>query len=246
MSSLPGAVTGALLPLERVVLVTGNYGSGKSEVAVNWVLHLARAGLRDLAIADLDVVNPYFRCREAREPLEEAGVRVVAPKGELFHSERPIILPEIKGLLQRSDGVALLDVGGDDVGARVLHSFSGSFPPHEMLQVVNAFRPFTDTLAGCLRIQEEIQEASGLRVTGIVGNAHLMDDTTVDDVMRGVELAARVADHGGQRLRFVTAARSMAGEVERRCGLTVLALDRWLVPPWKPPPQRTVGPLFKV
>jgi hypothetical protein len=241
----PGAATGALLPLERLVLVTGNYGSGKSEVAVNWALHLARAGLRDLAIADLDVVNPYFRCREARVPLEEAGVRVVAPLGEHFHSELPIILPEIKGLLQRPDGVALLDVGGDDVGARVLHSFAGAFPAHEMLQVVNAFRPFTDTLAGCLRIQEEIQAASGLRVTGIVGNAHLMDDTTVDDVLRGVELAARVAAHGAQPLRFVTAPRSLATEVERRCGVPVLPLDRWLVPPWKPPPQRTVGPLFK-
>jgi len=240
------AVLGALFPLERVVIVTGNYGSGKSEVTVNWTLLLARAGLAGLAVADLDVVNPYFRCREARAPLEAAGVRVVTPTGEHFHSELPIVLPEIKGLLQRTDGFALLDVGGDDAGARVLHSFAGSFPAHEMLQVVNAFRPFTDTLDGCLKIQDEIQESSGLRMTGIVSNAHLMDDTTVDDVLRGAELAARVAERGGLPLRFVSAPRTLAAEVAARCGAPVLAMDRWLVPPWKPAPQRSVGPLFKV
>jgi hypothetical protein len=240
-----GAIADALLPLERVVIITGNYGSGKTEVAVNWTLLLARAGMRGLSIADLDVVNPYFRCREASALLEGHGVQVVVPKGEHFHSELPIILPEIKGLLQREDGVAVLDVGGDDVGARVLHSFSGFFGAHEMLQVVNAFRPFTDTLDGCLRIQEEIQESSGLRMTGIIANAHLMDETSVDTILRGAELAVEVAERRGQILRFVTAARPFADEVARRSGLPVLPLDRWMLPPWKNPP-RTIGPLFKV
>jgi hypothetical protein len=240
----PG-IDDALQPLQRVVIITGNYGSGKTEVAVNWTLHLARRGVAGLAIADLDVVNPYFRCREASALLEQFGVQVVVPQGEHFHSELPIILPEIKGLLQRDDGIAVLDVGGDDVGARVLHSFSGYFRAHEMLQVVNAFRPFTDTLDGCLRIQDEIQASSGLQMTGIIANAHLMDETGVDTILRGADLAVEVAERRGLILRFVTAARSLAEEVARRSGLPVLPLDRWMLPPWKSPP-RTVGPLFKV
>ena len=226
------------------MIITGNYGSGKTEVAVNWTLHLARRGVGNVSIADLDVVNPYFRCREASELLVSFGVRVIVPQGEHFHSELPIVLPEIKGLLQRDDGIAMLDVGGDDVGARVLRSFAGFFRAHEMLQVVNAFRPFTDTVAGCLRIQDEIEESSGLRMTGIICNAHLMDETDVDTILRGAELAVEVAERRDLRLRFVTAMHPLADEVARRSGLPVLPLDRRMLPPWKRPP-RTVGPLFK-
>ncbi len=233
-----------LLPLERVAIITGNYGSGKTEVAVNWTMHMARAGVTGLALADLDVVNPYFRCRGAAEPLAAEGVRVIAPPGEQFHADLPIILPEIKGLLLRTDGTAVLDVGGDDAGARVLRSFAGSFGPHELLQVVNAFRPFTDTVEGCLRIQDEIAAASGLRATGIVANGHLLDETTVDTVLRGAELAAEVAARCGLVLRFVTAPRALAADVAGRVGAPVLPLDRWLVRPWECRP-RAVGPLFR-
>jgi hypothetical protein len=245
MIGFPGGRDDALRPRERVVIITGNYGSGKTEVAVNWTLTLARQGVAPLAIADLDVVNPYFRCREATVLMESHGVQVVVPRGEQFHSELPIILPEIKGLLRRDDGVALLDVGGDDVGARVLHSFAGSIGAHEMLQVVNAFRPFTDTVDGCLRIQDEIEASSGLAMTGIISNAHLIDETDLDVIARGAELAVQVAERRGLVFRFVTAMRPLAPAVADLTGLPVLALDRWMVPPWKARP-REVGPLFKV
>jgi hypothetical protein len=245
MIAFPGGRDEALRPRERVVIVTGNYGSGKTEVAVNWTLWLARHASGPLAIADLDVVNPYFRCREAAELMERHGVKVIVPRGEQFHSELPIVLPEIKGQLQRPDGIAVLDVGGDDVGARVLHSFAGAVGAHEMLQVVNAFRPFTDTVDGCLRIQDEIEAASGLAMTGIISNAHLMDDTDLDVIARGAELAVAVAERRGLAFRFLTALRPWATAAAERTGLPVLALDRWMVPPWKARP-REVGPLFKV
>jgi len=233
----PGMKTPAsedgLLPLARVAIVTGNYGSGKTEVSVNWVLHLARAGVPDLAIADLDIVNPYFRCREAAELMSAAGVRVIVPPGEQLHAELPILVPEIKGMLQRPDGTALLDVGGDDVGARVLASFAGSFGAHEMLQVVNANRPFTDTVDGARRIADEIEASSRLRITGIVSNAHLQDETTLDTILKGAELARMVARARRVPLRFVTAPRELAGRVAAEIPEPVLPIDRRMLPPWK-------------
>ena len=234
MCTEPRAQNG-LAPLQRVAIITGNYGSGKTEVAVNWTLSLARAGIPDLSIVDLDVVNPYFRSREAAELMEARGIRVVMPPGDQRHADLPIIVPEIKGVIQRPDGVAILDVGGDDVGARVLASFGGSFGAHEMLQVVNAFRPWTDTVDGCRRIMDEIQASSRLRMTGIISNAHLMEDTTRDVILRGVDLARRVAEAAGLPLRFVTAPGALAAEIAGEVEAPVLALRRLMLPPWKQP-----------
>jgi hypothetical protein len=226
---------GALRPTEPVVLVTGNYGSGKTEVAVAWALHLAASGER-VTIADLDVVNPYFRCREASALMESAGIRVIAPRGELHHAELPIILPEIRGAIERPEGVTILDVGGDEDGARVLSSLVDAFSTYEMIQVVNQRRPFTDTVAGCLRIQAEIEAASRLRVTALVSNAHLMDETDEAVVVDGADFAREVGRARGQPLRFVVVERRLADRVDPgRLGCPALVLDRQMLPPWRRP-----------
>ena len=115
-------------PEERVLLVVGSYGSGKTEVAVNLAMELALGG-RDVQLADLDLVNPYFRSREARELLESAGVHVISPSGAQAFADLPIVLPEIRGLFNPPPGrLSVFDVGGDDVGARALASFRCAAP----------------------------------------------------------------------------------------------------------------------
>lgn len=222
-----------LRPRESVVAITGNYGSGKTEVAVNWALWLQREGF-EITIVDLDIVNPYFRCREAQQQMREAGIRVIAPEGEMHHAELPIILPEIRGVIAKPQGITILDVGGDDVGARVLSGLSDAFPAHEMLQVVNQRRPFTDTVEGCLKIQSEIEAASRLRVTGLISNAHLMDETDESVIVEGAAFAQEVSSVKGQELRFVTAERRLAERLDvERIGSPLLVLDRQMLPPWK-------------
>lgn len=232
----------------RVILFTGNYGSGKTEVSVNFTLGLMeREGRRGgrVSIVDLDIVNPYFRCREAIAPLEAAGVEVIVPRGEHFASELPIILPEVRGSILREGGRVVLDVGGDNVGARVLAGFARDLPPEraEMLLVLNARRPFTDTVAGAVGIVREIEQSSKLRVTGLVSNTHLMEGTTPAILREGVDLAVAVGGELGVPVRFIAAMAEVADTVEDEVarGLAaplpapLLRMERLMLPPWISP-----------
>ena len=128
------------LPKNHVILFTGNYGSGKTEVAVNYASWLAREGKR-VQIADLDLVNPYFRVREAREPLEKLGIEVVAPAGDYHSADLPILLPQVKGLIEHPKGYTILDVGGDNVGATVLSALTTSPRPAKESSLVVSVPP---------------------------------------------------------------------------------------------------------
>ncbi len=225
---------------KRVIIYTGNYGSGKTEVSVNYTLGLA-AREPELAIVDLDVVNPYFRCREAIKPMEEAGVEVIVPRGETFASELPIILPEVKGAMTRDTGRLVLDVGGDDVGARVLSSFGPALRADDadLLMVLNARRPFTDTVDGAMRIIREIETASRLKVTGLVSNTHLMEETSVEMIREGVALAEAVSAETGATVRFVAAMDDVAEAYVKESGgeppYPVMPMVRRMLPPWISP-----------
>lgn len=227
---------------ERVIAIVGGYGSGKTELSVNLALQLAARGRR-VQIADLDIVNPYFRCREARDLMEAHGVRVVVPPGAQAWADLPIILPEIRGMLHPEDGVVtILDVGGDDAGARSLASFRTSIADgeYELWQVINAKRPFTSTVDGCLRMIRAIETASRWRVTGLAANAHLIDETTVHTIVDGWSLAAAVSARTGLPVRFVGAMNHLAGARELRAiDAPTLRLQRYMLPPWLQLSQRT-------
>ncbi len=229
------SATPFILPKERAIIIIGNYGSGKSEVAVNWTLQMRTQGVDPLSIADLDIVNPYFRCREAVDLLRQKGVNVVAPRGGRFFAELPIILPEVKGLIQNQQGTAIFDVGGEDVGAKVLNSFQGFFQKYELLIVLNASRPFTDSVDNMLKMTRKIEVASGLRITGLIGNTHLMEETTPEVILNGLGLLRRISDETGLPIRFITARAPFYDAVlEQSFGVNVLRLERLLSPPWTP------------
>ena len=234
---MPATVCGdaILRDHEQLIAIAGNYGSGKTELAVNLALRLAASGRR-VQIADLDIVNPYFRCREARSRMERGGIRVVVPPGAQAFADLPIVLPEIRGMLRPPAGtISIFDVGGDDAGARALASFRPNVTEgaYELWQVINARRPFTDTVAGCIAMRRSIEGASRWTVTGLVVNTHLIDETTADVVMEGWNLAAAVRGETGLPIRAVAVMDHLIDALDLdRIDAPVLPMRRHMLPPW--------------
>ncbi len=219
-----------------IIVIVGGYGSGKSEVAVNLARYLAAKLTEPVAIADLDIVNPYFRSREAAQGLARLGIKSLIPPGQLIYAEIPIIIPEIKSSIERSDGKVILDVGGDEVGAKVLSSIHDAFreDDYEMLLTLNANRPFTADLAGTTKIMSEIEVSSELKFTGIISNTHMLEQTEPNDVLRGLELARQVSNHRGIPVCFVSALTEVLEKMTRQqINCPVLPLHRSLLKPWE-------------
>jgi hypothetical protein len=222
------------IDLEGIVIIVGNYGSGKTEIAINLAVERRSNGV-DVSIADLDLVNFYFRTREARKQLSDLGIQVVLPPSELLHADLPILDASIAGLIRQPRQLTILDAGGDDVGATVLASLADVLAdrPRTVLQVVNPYRPQTETVAGCMRIRTEIEAASRLTVTGIAGNANLIDETQPEHIVSGYRMLRRLADETGLPLRLMTVPAALRDLVDpEQFGCPLLPIRRQLVPPW--------------
>lgn len=221
--------------LEGIVVIVGNYGSGKTEISINLAVNRKLAGI-DVSVADLDLVNPYFRAREARKQLSELGIGIILPSDKYLQADLPILTPAVAGLIRKPSRLTILDVGGDKVGATVLAALSDALDGkrYRMLQVINPFRPFTDTLKGCMRIKDEIEKASRMSISGIIGNANLIDETTVDLIYDGYDFVSKVSVETGLPLEFITVSSRFSDEIDmKRFSCPVLKLHRQLVPPWK-------------
>lgn len=224
---------------KRIIVIVGGYGSGKSEVSVNLARFLVTGQVepaQTVYIVDLDIVNPYFRSREAAVELEKLGIRTVNPKGAQFYADLPIVVPEIKGAIEQKDGIIVLDVGGDDVGARVLGSLAGAFEPgeYEMLMVLNANRPFTSTVDGSIKVMREIEQSSRLKFTGLISNTHLMDHTTAETIRDGLAQAQSISKKTALPVLFMSATDEVLDMLEgESVGVPVLRLNRSLLKPWE-------------
>jgi len=227
-----------LIKVERltgIVVIVGNYGSGKTEVSINLAVNRKRAGL-DVRVADLDLVNSYFRTREARIQLSELGIDVVVPPEKYLQADLPILSPVIAGMIRRPSQLTLIDAGGDDVGATVLATLADAFRDKRVhvLQIVNPFRPFTDTISGCLKMRDEIEKSSKMSISGIVGNANLIDETAIEDIYKGYDFVKVLSDESRLPLEFITVAIELLPEIDvERFSCPVLPIERQLVPPWK-------------
>ena len=202
--------------MRRVTLFCGHYGSGKTNVAVNWAELLKRQG-KNVALADIDVVNPYFRSADSRQELEAQGIEVIALPFANSNVDLPALPQEVYGLVQRRDLYAVLDVGGDDRGAYAL----GRYVPYlreendfEMLFVVNFYRPLTQDADSALAVLREIEQAAALPFTGVVNNSNLGEETTAQTVARTIPLAEELSAKAGLPVRFTAVRRELAADVK--------------------------------
>ena len=199
---------------KRLTIFAGHYGSGKTNLAVNYALHLKGKG-HPVKIADLDIVNPYFRTKDSEKELSEADIQLISPAYANSNVDLPALPQELSSLVQRRDFHAVLDVGGDDRGAYAL----GRYTPYileennyRMVYVANFYRPLTQTPEDALEVMGEIEAACGIRFNCIVNNSNLGNDTTAEDVAATHEKALRLAEISGLPLWFTSAEQNIADQ----------------------------------
>ncbi|MCL2508413.1 MAG: hypothetical protein FWF05_04480 [Oscillospiraceae bacterium] len=191
---------------KRITLFAGHYGSGKTNIAVNYALYL-KGRTDSVKIADLDIVNPYFRTKDSGDALSRVGITVVSSAYANTNLDIPSLPQEAYATVHDKSASWVIDVGGDDRGAMALGRYAPEILAEndfEMLMVVNRFRPLTSNWQSALEVMREIETASGMKFTGVVNNSNLGRETTAGDVLSSLEYGERIAREAGLALKMVS------------------------------------------
>ena len=191
---------------KRLTLFAGHYGSGKTNIAVNYALELARGG-KKVCIADLDIVNPYFRTADSAKELANAGIDLISPKFANSNVDLPALPAEAYRLVEDKSSFGVMDIGGDDRGAYAL----GRYVPfilkennYRMIFVANKYRALTPTAADALEVMREIEAACGLKFTDIVNNSHLGNFTDVQTLLDSQDFIKELSELSGLPVYLTT------------------------------------------
>ena len=197
---------------KRLTLFAGHYGSGKTNIAVNYAMHLAAEG-KKVCIADLDIVNPYFRTADSAKELEAAGIHLVSPQFANTNVDLPALPAEAYRLIADKSTYGIMDIGGDDRGAYAL----GRYVPgileennYRMVFVANACRPLTRTPEEALEVMREIEAACGLKFTCIVNNTNLASETTPQTILDSLAYIQALSELSGLPIFLHTATIEVA------------------------------------
>ncbi|MFQ6828367.1 MAG: ParA family protein [Acutalibacter sp.] len=190
----------------RITVVCGHYGCGKTNLTLNLALEAAAAGER-VTVADLDIVNPYFRSSEYGGLLEEQGVRLIAPVFAGTTLDTPTLPPELYSIFEPQAGRVFIDAGGDDAGVTALGGLHSQLEEtgYQMLYVINRYRVLSQTPEEAAALLQEIEAASRLKATALVNNSHLGVETRLDTLLGGLDFARKTAQLTGLPLLYSTA-----------------------------------------
>ena len=218
---------------KRVTIFTGNFGSGKTELSINYALKL-NENYSNIVLADLDVVNPYFRSREKSEFLEDKGIEVVYPKN-LKHADLPIVSANVYKLIKNEDIHGVLDVGGNEDGAISLASVSKNLhkEQYEMNFVINTMRPSTNSVEGILDMKKRIEAKSKLSFDNIICNINLGEETTIEHIKEGYPLIKEVSQELDLPIKFIAIYKDLLPlDTENYFDEEILPIDLYMNTPW--------------
>lgn len=216
--------------MHHITIVTGHYGSGKTEFSINLALALKKQ-YEKVILVDLDIVNPYFRSHDAKALLTQSGVEVIAPAYAGTNVDIPVLPPEIMRIFEEKDAKIILDVGGDDDGAIALGRYKQYFDKadYEMLLVVNTRRPLTKTPEEIIEMKDNIENASRLTVSALVSDTNLADDTTAEVVLEGVRITDEVSEKTGLPVSYICANEQVAKDLPKQFQEKVFVIKRRLL-----------------
>ncbi len=180
---------------KRITLIAGHYGSGKTNIAVNMAFDLKRH-YNNVAIADLDIVNPYFRTKDSQNDLAAADIKLICSEYANSNVDIPAIPQDMYSIIDDREINAVVDIGGDDRGAYALGRYSGAIVDegnYDMLFVINKFRPLTRNANDVIEVMHEIESAGKIKFTGIINNSNLGEETTAEDVKGSLNYADEVS-----------------------------------------------------
>lgn len=203
---------------KRLTLFAGHYGSGKTNIAVNYAMHLAGSG-KKVCIADLDIVNPYFRTADSAKELAAAGVTLISPQFANSNVDLPALPAEAYRLVTDRESFGIMDIGGDDRGAYALGRYTPSILEegnYRMVYVANCYRPLTRTAEDAMEVMREIEAACGLQFTHIINNSNLGHETTAETVLDSLPFIENLSALSGLPVFLHTVREDLAPELAGR------------------------------
>ena len=199
--------------MKRINLFLGHYGTGKTNIALNFALMLKK----NVIVYDLDIVNPYFRTLDGKDTLEENNIPLIASDYANTNVDCPAMNPECYRMIREKDKYAVVDVGGDDRGAYVLGRFRNDIlkeNDYDMFLIINKYRYETRTPEETLEIMKEIEEVAGIKFTAIINNSNLGNETTKETILNSLEYAKKVEELTGLKVAYTSVRSDLVKEVK--------------------------------
>ena len=184
----------------RLKIIIGAYGSGKSEVSVNLALNMRKeCPDHKVLLADLDIVNPFYRSSDAAKVLEDNDIRLISPMYANSNVDAPVLSGEVYVIFDNDEYMGVFDIGGEDMGATILGSMKTRLDntDAELIMAVNTRRPFTSTADEIIIMASELQEASKMKITGFINNTNILEQTTASDILEGEKILLEVQEKTG-------------------------------------------------
>jgi len=211
-------LSGLKMDAKRISLFCGHYGSGKTNVAVNYAFNLKKEGKR-VCVADLDIVNPYFRTLDSKADFEKEGIDLICSAFANSNVDLPALPEEIYSVTNDKQRYFVLDIGGDDRGALALGRLTDGILKennYEMFFVINCYRPLTEDAKSTLEVMAEIENACKIKFTALINNSNLGDETKAQDVIDSLSYASEISALTGLPIAYTAVWHSLAGELQDR------------------------------